>query len=195
SGRGEAGPPGGPPRPARLVLLEAALLAAQAAAASPFLGEARGRVVESAAAVAEVGHRRAIPATRGERRPLAALAGLAHAERASAHLDSFELTDRTLCFFLGGHLHETEAARAASGAIHHHGRGLDGPGAGEDLAELVVVGAEGEVSDEQPLAHCRSVFLSGAAFRAGCLLSFPPDGPRRHQRPVGTVPPPRPTRH
>src|SRR5262249_31793069 len=64
-----------------------------------------------------------------------------------------ELADRLLGVFRRRHLDETEAARATGVAVRHHRGRLDVAGRGEDFAQTLIGGGEGQPADEKLDGH------------------------------------------
>src|SRR4051794_28245669 len=74
-------------------------------------------------------------------------------QRASAHLKLIELARRFLRFFVGRHLDEREAARAAGGGVPHDAHRFDRAGLAEQLLQFRLTGGVRKVPDVQPATH------------------------------------------
>jgi hypothetical protein len=79
--------------------------------------------------------------------------GLVDGQVAALELLAGQGRDRRLGLLVGAHLHEAEAAGPAGVAVHHDLGGLHPAVLGEQLVQVAVGHAEGEVADVQLLAH------------------------------------------
>jgi len=82
-----------------------------------------------------------------------AAAGLAHVELPTLQLAAVQLGDGLLRLAGRTHLDEPEAARPARRAIGDDGRGLAGPGFGEQRLQILARRVERQIANEQLLAH------------------------------------------
>src|SRR5262249_1303146 len=91
--------------------------------------------------------------------PGLALARLVHADGSAMELLAVQLCDRLFRFAGRTHLDEAEATGATGGPIGDHRGGLAGPDLREQCFEICRRGVEGQVTDEELLAHGSSSFL------------------------------------
>src|SRR5688500_9107728 len=73
--------------------------------------------------------------------------GLVHLDGTALELLTIELLDRLLCFVVGGHLDESEAARLTRVAIGDDRRRLAGARLSEELLQVASSDLEREISD------------------------------------------------
>jgi hypothetical protein len=102
-------------------------------------------------------------------------AGDIDGKRAIVELCAIERFNGLLRFFLGGHGHETEAARASSHAIRHEVGFEDRAVLGEGVLKLVFRDVEGKISNKQLIIH--SVMSEGRYRNRNCSSKlFPTAG-------------------
>ena len=71
--------------------------------------------------------------------------GLVDSQGAPTEVVISQLTDRGLCFFVGGHFDEGKSARATGRGVAHHVDAFDGSGRRKQRLEILVTGLYGRL--------------------------------------------------